>query len=257
MSALRLGASRIVILLAPLIVAATGNATLVIEPQEGAVRVQENWQLRLDQPETPQLLLAEGAQDVQVEGETWSFVLGRGLVPQNQLPAGPHEVVVVYEVPSRSGRAEVRWNPPGVQVQGVRLAVPEIDELEVNTSQPGRSLERSVEGVVFRLTDVDRPFRAGAFVVSLNGLPTHATWPKWVALALAFAVLLAGVGILRRPPRLADAPLDAPAARRVRLLEALRQLEAEAPDLPPKGVERRREELLDALGATLREMKGS
>ncbi|MEM6368321.1 MAG: hypothetical protein AAF851_08455 [Myxococcota bacterium] len=244
------------ILWAPLLVAATGNATLVIEPQEGAVRVQENWQIRLAELGTPQLGLAEGARDVQVEGETWSFVLGRGLVPKEQLPPGPHEVVVVYEVPSRAGRARVRWNPPGLNVQGVRLAVPVIEDLEVETSRPGRSQARSVEGVTFNLTDIDRPFSAGAFVVDLDGLPTHATWPKWAALSVALVVLLAGVGLLSRPPRLADAPLDAPAARRVRLLEALRQLEAQAPDLSPAGVEQRREELLDALGATLREMKG-
>ena len=242
---------------APLVIAATGNATLVVEPEEGAVRVQENWQIRTDGSERPQLLLAEGATGIQVDGEAWSFVPGRGLMPEAPLPAGQHQVVVVYQVPSEGDRAEIRWNPPEVRVQGVRLAVPAIDGLQVDSSQPGQSQERSVEGVVFRLTDIDRPFASGAFTVSLSGLPTQATWPKWVALALAVAVLAGGGVLLSRPARPNEAPLDAPEARRVRLLEALRQLEAQAPDLPASGVERRRNELLDALGATLREMKES
>jgi len=245
------------ILWAPLLVAATGNATLVVEPEESGVRVQENWQIRTDAPERPQLLLAEGATSVQVDGETWAFVPGRGLVPESPLSAGQHQVVVVYQIPSQGGRAEVRWNPPQVQVQGVRLAVPAIDGLEVDTTRPGRSQERSVEGVVFRLTDIDRPFASGAFSVKLAGLPTHPTWPKWAALALAIGILGAGGVLLVRRPQRVDAPLGAPAARRVRLLEALRQLDAQAPDLPPSGVERRRNELLDALGAALREMKES
>lgn len=244
------------LLLSAAAASAAGTATLVVEFDDGAVRVQENWELRgSGAPVT--LPLAEGAETISdVEG--WSHVPGQGLVSAGPIGRALQQVVVGYRVPSEGASVELRWPAPdSVRVEGVRIAHPKLDGLLVQTSPSPASAEpidRMVGGVLFVLRDVDTPFRAGPLTITLRGLPTRAGWPRWVAIGLSVVLVVAVVVLWRLDADpVAPRTMDEPAAQQHRILEALHQLEANAPDMDPARAQTRREELVAALARHLRE----
>jgi hypothetical protein len=233
-------------------VGADARSTIVMEFDEGFVRVQESWDLVVrdgDATEGIRWSLPERAERVEVTTEGWTLgPNGREVRPEGAVSTGGQMVVVQYRIPRSGHTLAVSWPAPSLPVEGIRLAYPDLPGVTPSTSRPGQPQTRDASGVAYRIWDIAGPFEGGPFRVSFEGLPNRPGWPRWAALALALLLVPLAVLIERRLPR--SRPTGDP-ARVQRVLEALRQLEAQLPDRPPAEVRHRRRELLDELSRAM------
>jgi hypothetical protein len=252
-------------MLAPILLAisATGNAdlTVVVDLKEGALQVQESWMIRLDQPVPAGemvLPLPAGAERIAQpqDQEGWVFDDGRGhIVNQTDLASGRTHIFYNYDLPYASPNVTLRREQPAVHVQGLRLAVPQLDSLRVGTAAPASRTERELNGVPFELIDVLEPFQGQpTFSADLSGLPVRPLWPRWLAVAISVALVLFTLYLVTTA-RGSKGAADRPElqARKERLMQALQILEEDRSSLEPRAYDRRRNELLGDLADVLRQ----
>lgn len=243
-----------VVLTALLAAAIQGDAnfTLVVEFDENKLRMQEHWQFTLREPAPAgsiRLQLPEGAAKAGINQGEDLFALSGVQAVTNSAPlsAGSHLVIFHYGLAS-GARARITWPAPDVPVAGARVAFPVLDGLSTNLGKPDTT--RDSAGVRFELHDVPRPFEAGPFTVQFDGLPRALTWPRYGTAAASVLVAVLTLILLMQPHRTRES-VDPLSVRKQRLVEAIRQLDAQPLD-DTKAHQARRDELLAQLAGVLR-----
>ncbi|MGF1509420.1 MAG: hypothetical protein ACFB9M_07955 [Myxococcota bacterium] len=236
------------------LVGADARAVIVMEVDESILRVQETWDLRFNssaEAEAIRIRLAKGAERAETVTEGWRYDPEEGIKAEGAKTPGRQDVVVRYRLPRDGDRRTLEWQAPSVPVEGIRLAFPNLPGLAYSTSRPGDEQVRDSAGLSYRLIDVPAPFAGGNFLLRLTGLPSRPTWPPYAAVGLSLVlVVMTAIAALRQTQAPAPAPLHV-SDRPEPILEALRLLEAEAPELPAREVRRRRKELLARLAEAI------
>lgn len=239
----------------------SADMTVFIDLEEGKLKVQESWMLRLDEPIPPGQLtipLPDGVTAVRQPQEQQGFAFdqtaGR-VFNETQLSAGRSHVFFNYDLPYGSSNVSLRWKRSDIDVPGLRLAVPKLERLSVQTPVPPiRKTVREVGGVPFELIDIPSPFQTGAtFTANLRGLPVRMLWPRWLAVALC--VGLVGLTLYLVFTARGRSNVDRPEllARKERLMQALKILEQDRSSMEAAAYGRRRNELLGELADVLRQ----
>jgi len=105
---------------------------------------------------------------------------------------GTTPVQIAYELPYRSGtvRLRQRWPAPLAQVSLYVLQFGEIDVASPQITSKQRVTEQG-QPLIFA---TGPPIEAGHVLdVDITGLPHHASWPRYLALALAGAIMSVGI----------------------------------------------------------------
>jgi len=249
-------------LLAAAAFSALGNAdfNVFVDLGEGHLKIQESWMFRFDRPVAAgdlSLPLPDGARSVRQPEDQQDFAFddsaGR-MVNRTDLAAGSARIFYDYQIPYGDPDVTLRWQQPDVQVMGLRLAVPKLDSLDVQTPSPGSRSERELDGVPFELIDILQPYRAGpTFTLGLTGLPVRTTWARWFAVGVS-GLLVLGTLVVLTSARSARARAVRPElrARKERLMQALQILDEERASMDEPAYDRRRNELLTELADVLR-----
>lgn len=243
---------------------ATGNAdfTFIVDLDEGRLRIQEVWTLRLEEPAAGgqvSLPLPPGARNVVQPEDQTGFAhdaSGGRVVNRSGLPAGETQIFFNYDLPYATRDLTIRRSAPSPSVLGMRIAVPVIEGLTVRTPRSGQRSPREVGGVPFELIDVLRPFEdSNQLTIDLVGLPVRTAWPRWAAVAASVALVLATLALLASRARTRGAAIPRPElkARKERLLQALQLLDRERGAMDEKAYGSRRNELLGELAEVLRQ----
>lgn len=152
------------------------------------------------------------------------------------LPYGDHTMTIGQTLPAALAQVNVLAQKAG----GMQLTSPQF----------AQQREMSADGQSYIVAQ-GPALRAGdQLVLTLNGLPYHATWPKNVALTLAAIILGAGVwGAARRRGGPVDARRRGLHAERDRLFAELTAVEGQrqAGTIDPAAYDARRRDLVDAL----------
>jgi hypothetical protein len=226
-----------------------GESRVVIEMADEAVEVFYLLELRhggsapLDGSALVLDLPPGAAGATLLEGSTPQAAAGGSRVTVNgPFQPGVTLVQVGYRLPADGRTLRLAQRFP-VAFERPVVVVEKIDGLRVASPQVPTFQEMQAEGRAF-LVGAGAPIPAGGTLeVRLEGLPRHAVWPRYLALALALAVLVAGGWAA------ATAGGSAPAAR-ARELEARREAlfaelaaleRASAPESDPGRLARRRE----------------
>jgi hypothetical protein len=115
-------------------------------------------------------------------------------------PPGPTTVDVGFELPTTGGSASMRQIWP-IALPQVTVLTPQTGTIAIQSPQLASTRE---------ITDRDQRVLVGAgpglaagqtFAITVSGLPHHAVWPRYVALALAGLVIAAGIWGAATAPR--------------------------------------------------------
>jgi hypothetical protein len=260
------------------------DVMIVFEASDVGARVEESWQLR-NRGAAPvpasalALPLAAGARNAQLPPEAKGFHVGAGgarIEADEPLPPGAERTIsVVYALETPGG--VVRYTrTPHLQIANLRVIAEESATVRLEASLALDRRTRDLGGLKFSVWETKAVDRAKPLDLTFTGWPTRATWPRWASVGGAVAVIAWLILRLRaetvpgalgpRPAGATDATSDvagalaprlgalSPVARRERLVEALKLLEA---DVQAGRVERvayvrRHRALVEELATTLR-----
>jgi hypothetical protein len=145
-------------------------------------------------------------------------------------PPGSSLVNIGAEMPVPSGAVDLEQRFPAA-MGDFAVIVKKVGDTKVASPQITEQREVPAQGEVF-IAGAGAPFAAGqTLTISLTGMPHHNTTPRYVALALAGLILVAGVWAGTRPKSVvASVAADRKRlmARREKLLAELVRLEREA-----------------------------
>jgi hypothetical protein len=156
-----------------------------------------------------------GAQGLSIlEGpEGKAAVKGLTVVVQGPFRPGATPVRVAYALRANTGSVEVEQQFP-VDLEHLAVIVRKFGEAKLTSPNISRQQEMPADGEVYIAAAGDAAIPAGQTItLHVTGLPHHSLVPRYVALALAGLIVLAGIVALRRPVE-----GDAPAAARKRLI---------------------------------------
>lgn len=170
---------------------------------------------------------------------------------QGPFPPGKTIVQVVCNVPTLTGSLDLMQRFPATLEQ-VAVVVKKVGATDLASPNVSNKQEMPLQGEIF-IAGTGGPVAAGQpLSLTLTGLPRHSPAPRWIALALAVGVVLAGVWWIIRAP--ADQTARAAERKRLvagreKLLNELARLEHErrAGGYDERRYSARREELVAAL----------
>lgn len=260
------------------------DAMIVFEASDVGARVEESWQLR-NRGAAPipaaalALPLAPGAKNAQVPPEAKGFHIGAGgarvEADEPLAPGAERTISVVYGLDTPGG--VVRYSrTPHLRIANLRVISEESSTVRLEASAALDRRTRDLGGLKFSVWETKDLDPSKPLELTFTGWPTRPTWPRWLSVAGAVAAvawlllrLRAGTvpGALGpRPsgaggatPTLATALAPrlgalSPVARRDRLVEALKLLEADvaAGRIERTAYARRHRALVEELATTLR-----
>jgi hypothetical protein len=176
---------------------------------------------------------------------------GRRVRVEGPFPPGHTVVQVGYQLPVGSGDVTMNQTFPAT-LETLAVVVRKAGDAKVASPQLTRQQEFPSDGQVY-IASVGGSIPAGQMItVDVTGLPHHSATPRWIALSLALAIVVAGAWAARRPASddaAARAAQRKLLAKRERLFGELVRLEQDRRS--GRGDERRhaarREELVTAL----------
>jgi hypothetical protein len=237
----------------------TNQSRIVMEPGDETIAVYylldiSNTARAPVNPSTPFLFdvpkAAVGTSIVQGSSKLAS-VNGHRIRVEGPIPPGHTVVQVAFELPVGSGNVNVTQTFPAALEQ-LAVVVRKAGDATVTSPQLTRQQEFPTEGQVYIASTGGNVPAGQAISIDIAGLPHHSVVPRWIALTLALAIVVAGLWIARRP----DEDAAVRAAERKRLLAKRDKLFAELVRLENdrrsgRGDDRRyatrREELVTAL----------
>jgi hypothetical protein len=178
-------------------------------------------------------------------------VAGHRVVVQPPFPPGHTFVQVGMAIPAPTGSVDVTLTLPA-NLQSLAVVAQKVGDATLSSAQITSQREMPADGQLF-IAGTGGPVAAGQpIVLSLSGLPHHSRVPRFIALALALGIALAGVfagGAPVSETTNRTAERKRLTARRERLLNDLVRLEADqrAGRGDARRYASRREELVAAL----------
>jgi hypothetical protein len=140
-----------------------------------------------------------------LEGSTPNArVAGARVTVTGPFPPGATTVQVAFNLPHDGGSITFAQSLPATLEQ-VLVIAEKSAELRLTSAQASNQRETAADGRTYIVASGPAIGTGGALQLTIDGLPGHTKWPRYVALALAGAVLLAGAwGAWTAPTRVAD-----------------------------------------------------
>jgi hypothetical protein len=235
-----------------------GQSRIVAEPGEDGVAlfylldIQNSARTPVTPPTPFTFDMPEAAVRTSVlEGSSpQASVSGRRVQVKGPFAPGRTLVQVASEVPISSGSLELTQVFPATFEQ-LGIIVKKTGDMKLASAQISRQQDMAASGETFIAAAGGAVSAGQPIVFTLDNLPHHSAAPRWIALSLAGAVLLAGAWLTQRPAA-ADAKSDERKrliSRREKLFADLVRLEHERRDgkVSESRYLARREELVTAL----------
>lgn len=215
-----------------------GNSRIVVEPDDGFVRVFYLIDIVNSgaAPVNPPSLFmfdapGEAGQSTTVmEGSTpQAKATGTRVRVQGPFQPGETFLQVGYVLSATSGSVEIDQAFP-VTLERLAVMVKDTGGARLTSAQIDRQQAMPAGGENYIVGVGDRPVAAGQPISLLvSGLPHHSSTPRWIALAIAGAIVLVGVFAAWRPhePQTGANERKQLLARREKLFQDLLRLEAE------------------------------
>jgi hypothetical protein len=239
------------------VVVLAGETRLVIEPDEESARVYyllditNNARTPVNPPTPFEFEVPSGALSVSVmEGSSpQARATGTRVQVFGPFPPGNTFVQIGYVLPLSGGTVDVVQAFPAT-IQQLGVIAKKIGDARLSSPQIERQQDMPASGQ-FYIAAAGGTVQAGQPVrLTLSGLPHHSATPRWVAVGLASAMLIAGVWFsTRTAPDPRGSERKQLVARREKLFQELLRLEADyrRGKADPARYARRREELVGAL----------
>jgi hypothetical protein len=202
--------------------------------------------------------MPEGATGASLLGESskLALVTGTHVRVNGPLPPGKTSVTVGSRIPVKSGSLEIRQVFPA-KLEQLTVIVSKIGSVQLTSPQIERQEEGPVDSGQTVIFGTGGGVAAGQpIVLQLTNLPHHSQVPRYIAVALAAAIVLVGIGLARRPVDSSSQRDERKklGARREKLLQDLARLEEEHRD---KGGDRRYAARREDLVASLERVYGA
>jgi hypothetical protein len=216
-----------------------GRSRIVIEPDDESVRVYYLLEILNKQsapvnpPSTFMFNAPKEAQGTAImEGSPKEATASDNTIRvQGPFPPGETFIQVGYALPAPSGSAQITQAFPAT-LDHLPVMVKKLGSTTTLSSpQLDRQQEMPLEGESYIVGVGDRPIPAGQpITLTIGGLPHHSATPRWIALMVAMAIVLAGVWAAWRPMDPKDRAENRKQliARREKLFQELMRLEADA-----------------------------
>lgn len=187
-------------------------------------------------------------------------VAGNRVTAAGPFPPGATLIQFGYSVPITAGTRLVEQQMP-VPLAQLSLLAQKVGALEVHSPQIAEHRDMPVQGQTFIVAKGPAVPAGGRISLEFSGLPHQPLWPRNVALALALAILAAGVWTFLRTPRLSPGDVERRRrieARRDRLFAELASLEDQhrSRTVDPERYAARRGELVAGLERVYAELDG-
>lgn len=214
-----------------------GDSRFVIEPGEEMVRVYYlldvvNTAGAPVNPSTPfEFTTPDDSDSTSIlEGSSpQASVSGKRVRVEGPFPPGNTFVQVAYTLPATTGSVDIA-QPFPVTLEHVAVIVRKVGDARLTSPQLVRQQEMPADGKLYIAAGGSQAIEAGQpMVLHITGLPHHSGAPRWVALSLAFGIVLVGVVAARRPPDPGGSGAERKrlVARREKLFQDLVRLEAD------------------------------
>jgi hypothetical protein len=140
-----------------------------------------------------------------LEGSTPNArVAGARVTVTGPFPPGPTTVQVAFNLPHDGGSITFAQSLPATLEQ-VLVIAEKSGGLRLTSAQTPEQRETVADGRTYVVASGPTIGTGGALQLTIDGLPGHAKWPRYIALALAGLVLFAGAwGAWTAPTRIAD-----------------------------------------------------
>lgn len=216
-----------------------GRSRIVIEPDDESVRVYYLLEILNKQsspvnpPSTFMFNAPKQAQGTAImEGSPKEATASDNTIRvQGPFPPGETFIQVGYALPALSGSAEITQAFP-VVLDHLPVMVKKLgNTMTLSSPQLDRQQEMPLEGETYIVGVGDRAIPAGQpITLRIGGLPHHSATPRWIALFVALAIVLAGAWAAWRPmdPKDRAETRKQLIARREKLFQELTRLEADA-----------------------------
>lgn len=140
-------------------------------------------------------------------------ITGTRVRVQGPFPPGHTFVELASQLPARSGEVRISQKFPA-NVEQLAVVVKKVGDASLSSPQISRQQEFPAEGGTY-IAGTGGLIPAGQTItIDVTGLPHHSATPRWIALSLVVAIVLAGVWAARRT----DDAAAARAAERKRLI---------------------------------------
>ena len=176
---------------------------------------------------------------------------GKRVTVAGPFAPGTTLVQFAYSIPYSTGDVTLEQRLPAALNRVIVIAQKAGDAMRLTSPQVSEQREMAAEGHTYILAQGPALPAGGAITIHFANLPHAPTWPRNVALALAVAVLAAGVWGSRRTARrpAGDRTRNRLEAKRTQLLDELTALEQQhrAGQIDPQRYAGRRRDLVAAL----------
>jgi hypothetical protein len=172
-------------------------------------------QTAVNPPQPFRFDVPSGAQGLTIlEGpEGKATINGRTVLVQGPFRPGKTALQVAYGLRATTGSIEVEQQFP-TDLEHLAVIVRKFGDAKLTSPNISRQQEMPADGETYIAAAGDAAIPAGqTIILTVTDLPHHSVAPRYVALALAGIIILAGIAALRRPVE-----GDTAAAERKRLL---------------------------------------
>jgi hypothetical protein len=177
----------------------TNESRIVMQPTEEAVDVyylldvSNTARVPVNPPQTFAFDLPQGAQGATLmEGSSPLASLSKNrLTIAGPFPPGPTFVQVAYELPAPDGTAAVAQVFPA-NIEQFGIVVKKVGDTAVSSPQIKNQREMPAEGELFIAGNGGAVSAGQPVQLSVTGIPHHSAAPRWIAIALAIAII--GIG---------------------------------------------------------------
>jgi hypothetical protein len=241
-----------------------GQSRIIIEPGDEEISVyfvldmMNNSRAPVKPATVIDFEMPEGATGASLLGESskLALVTGTHVRVNGPLPPGKTSVTVGSRIPVKSGSLEIRQVFPA-KLEQLTVIVSKIGSVQLTSPQIERQEEGPVDSGQTVIFGTGGGVAAGQpIVLQLTNLPHHSQVPRYIAVALAAAIVLVGIGLARRTVDSSSQRDERKklGARREKLLQDLARLEEEHRD---KGGDRRYAARREDLVASLERVYGA
>ena len=242
------------------------EGTLIFEADEHVLKIQESLTVnntmgtRLP-ADAFQLVLPRGAKRLSLDEKVVGFEKDEaGQVIKAKVPFGPEteNISGAYMIDISQGKGQMQRSFPA-KVSRLRLIMEAIDGLKVSVNQPHTTRENALNGIQFKIIDVEGFSADVPLEVIFDGLPSRTLWPRRFSVLLSLLIVFVTGMVLRRQKRDASVPIGvlSPQVRRDQIVRAVEVLESSrtAEKISEKKYQRRRKKLVLELSRVMEELK--
>ncbi|MBM3773070.1 MAG: hypothetical protein FJW27_17645 [Acidimicrobiia bacterium] len=215
------------------IVVLAGDTRLVVEPDEERARVYyllditNNARVRVN-PKAPfefELPTGAGGAALMEGPQEQVNVVGTRVRVQGPFAPGATFVQIGFVLPQQGDTIEIE-QPFPANMENLGVIVKKVGDAKLTSPQLSRQQEMPAGGQIYIAAAGGAVPASTPIQLTITGLPHYSPWPRYTALALSIAVVLAGVWFGRRSsPRAAGELRKQLLARREKLFQELVRLE--------------------------------